>query len=226
MAKAEVFLADDSNERIASGSIDISKVPNFKLAVALRTSENRSYEGPVSMFCEDIQTKEKIKIQGFDDHVTISSSFEVPLYSYWLRKSNLQLADGHTYRVIVMGQIEGKDVELKNPKEPTCYLKRKGDILTLYHGVPTGIDTAPTATTSFDIRYDGNQLIVSGNGLRILRLYNIDGRLVKQASTTDGSHATISLQGLEQGVYLLRVEAGKLHRTYKFFHQSDTEALQ
>lgn len=226
MAKAEVFLADDSNERIASGSIDISKVPNFKLAVALRTSENRSYEGPVSMFCEDIQTKEKIKIQGFDDHVTISSSFEVPLYSYWLRKSNLQLADGHTYRVIVMGQIEGKDVELKNPKEPTCYLKRKGDILTLYHGVPTGIDTAPTATTSFDIRYDGNQLIVSGNGLRILRLYNIGGRLVKQASTTDGSHATISLQGLEQGVYLLRVEVGKLHRTYKFFHQSDTEALQ
>lgn len=151
MEKAEVFLADDSNEKIASGSIDISRVPNFKLAVALRTSENRTYEGIVSMFCEDIQTKEKIKIRGFDDHVTISSSFEVPLYSYWLRKSNLQLADGHTYRVIVMGQIEGKDVELKNPKAPTCYLKRKGDILTLYHDVPTGIDTAPTATTSFDI---------------------------------------------------------------------------
>ena len=226
MAKAEVFLADDSNEKIASGSIDISRVPNFKLAVALRTSESKSYEGPVSMFCEDIQTKEKIKIRGFDDHVTISSSFEVPLYSYWLRKSNLQLADGHTYRVIVMGQIEGKDVELKNPKAPTCYLKRKGDILTLYHDVPTGIDTAPTATTSFDIRHDGNQLTVSGSDLRILRLYNVGGRLVKQVSATDESHATISLQGLEQGVYLLRIEAGRQHRIYKFLHQPDTEALR
>ena len=216
MEKAEVFLADDSNEKIASGSIDISRVPNFKLAVALRTSENRTYEGIVSMFCEDIQTKEKIKIRGFDDHVTISSSFEVPLYSYWLRKSNLQLADGHTYRVIVMGQIEGKDVELKNPKAPTCYLKRKGDILTLYHDVPTGIDTAPTATTSFDIRHDGNQLTVSGSDLRTLRLYNVAGTLVKQVSAMDGSYATISLQGLEQGVYLLRIEAGRQHHTYRF----------
>ena len=216
MEKAEVFLADDSNEKIASGSIDISRVPNFKLAVALRTSEGKSYEGPVSMFCEDIQTKEKIKIRGFDDHVTISSSFEVPLYSYWLRKSNLQLADGHTYRVIVMGQIEGKDVELKNPKAPTCYLKRKGDILTLYYDVPTGIDTAPTATTSFDIRRDGNQLTVSGSDLRTLRLYNVGGTLVKQVSAMDGSYATISLQGLEQGVYLLRIEAGRQHHTYRF----------
>lgn len=226
MEKAEVFLADDSNEKIASGSIDISRVPNFKLAVALRTSENRTYEGIVSMFCEDIQTKEKIKIRGFDDHVTISSSFEVPLYSYWLRKSNLQLADGHTYRVIVMGQIEGKDVELKNPKAPTCYLKRKGDILTLYHDVPTGIDTAPTATTSFDIRHDGNQLTVSGSDLRTLRLYNVAGTLVKQVSAMDGSYATISLQGLEQGVYLLRIEAGRQHRIYKFLHRPDTEALR
>ena len=216
MAKAEVFLADDSNEKIASGSIDISRVPNFKLAVALRTSENRTYEGIVSMFCEDIQTKEKIEIRGFDSHVTISSSFEVPLYSYWLRKSNLQLTDGHTYRVIVMGQIEGKDVELKNPKTPTCYLKRKGDILTLYHDVPTGIDTAPTATTSFDIRRDGNQLTVSGSDLRTLRLYNVGGTLVKQVSAMDGSYATISLQGLEQGVYLLRIEAGRQHHTYRF----------
>lgn len=214
--KAEVFLADDSNEKIASGNIDISRVPNFKLAVALRTSENRTYEGPISMFCEDIQTKEKIKIRGFDDHVTISSSFEVPLYSYWLRKSNLQLADGHTYRVIVMGQIEGKDVELKNPQEPIYCLKRKGDILTLYHDVPTGIDTAPTATTSFDIRRDGNQLTVSGSDLRTLRLYNVGGTLVKQVSAMDGSYATISLQDLEQGVYLLRIEAGRQHHTYRF----------
>ena len=216
MEKAEVFLADDSNEKIASGSIDISRVPNFKLAVALRTSEGKSYEGPVSMFCEDIQTKEKIKIRGFDDHVTISSSFDVPLYSYWLRKSNLQLADGHTYRVIVMGQIEGKDVELKNPKAPTCYLKRKGDILTLYHDVPTGIDTAPTATTSFDIRHDGNQLTVSGSTLRTLRLYNVGGTLVKQVSAANPNHATLPLQGLEQGVYLLRIEAGRQHHTYRF----------
>ena len=216
MAKAEVFLADDSNEKIASGSIDISRVPNFKLAVALRTSEGKSYEGPVSMFCEDIQTKEKIKIRGFDDHVTISSSFEVPLYSYWLRKSNLQLADGHTYRVIVMGQIEGKDVELKNPQEPIYCLKRKGDILTLYHDVPTGIETVPTATTSFDIRYDDNQLTVSGSDLRTLRLYNVGGTLVKQVSATNPNHATLSLQELEQGVYLLRIEAGRQHHTYRF----------
>ena len=64
--------------------------------------------------------------------------------------------------------------------------------------------------------HDRNQLTVSGSDLRTLRLYNVAGTLVKQVSATNPNHATISLQELEQGVYLLRIEAGRQHHTYRF----------
>lgn len=221
MAKAEVFLADDSHTKITSDSIDISLIPNFKLGVSLRTSDTRSYVGPVSMFCEDILTMDKIEIQGFDDNVAIYSSFEVPLYSYWLRKSNLNLSDGHTYKIVVMGQVDGKDVELKSPQEPTFFIKRKGDILTLYDdGIPTSIESSIAAHPTFDISRIDNQLVVSGTNFRSLRLYDVSGRLFHQASIIDKSSATLSLEGLKSGIYILRIEVGKQLHTYRFFHNS------
>lgn len=48
MDQVEVFFADDSHEKIESGSVDVSKISLFKMAVLLRTSEGRNYEGNVS----------------------------------------------------------------------------------------------------------------------------------------------------------------------------------
>ena len=215
MAKAEVFLADDAHEKIEAGSIDVSKVSLFKMGVSLRTSENLSYEGHVSLISEDVDTKEKIEVKGISDEVSVSSSFEVPLYSYWLRKSNLPWADDHTYLFRVMGEIGGKEVELKNPQEPSYYLKRKGDILILYQDTATGIENATTSDVEADISREGQQLLVSGKGVRKIKLYNAGGNLVRQASGTDVKLVSLSLQGIRQGVYLLRVETGMQSKTYK-----------
>lgn len=215
MAKAEVFLADDAHEKIEAGSIDVSKVSLFKMGVSLRTSENLSYKGHVSLISEDVDTKEKIEVKGISDEVSVSSSFEVPLYSYWLRKSNLPWADDHTYLFRVMGVIGGKEVELKNPQEPSYYLKRKGDILILYQDTATGIENATTSDVEADIRREGQQLLVSGKGVRKIKLYNAGGNLVRQTSGTDVKPVSLSLQGIRQGVYLLRVETGMQSKTYK-----------
>ena len=215
MAKAEVFLADDAHEKIEAGSIDVSKVSLFKMGVSLRTSENLSYEGHVSLISVDVDTKEKIEVKGISDEVSVSSSFEVPLYSYWLRKSNLPWTDDHTYLFRVMGEIGGKEVELKNPQEPSYYLKRKGDILILYQDTATGIENATTSDVEADISREGQQLLVSGKGVRKIKLYNAGGNLVRQASGTDVKPVSLSLQGIRQGVYLLRVETGMQSKTYK-----------
>lgn len=136
LAKAEVFLADDSNDKVEEGYIDLAKQSLFKLGVALRASEGRTYEGPVKMWSEDMATKERTQVQGIDDEVIVSSSYDVPLFSYWLRKGNLPWADGHTYRIIVMGQWEGVDVELGHADEPSYCLKREGDLVTLSEARP------------------------------------------------------------------------------------------
>lgn len=215
MAKAEVFLVDDSHEKIEGGSVDVSKVSIFKMGVSLRTSENLSYDGHVSLISEDVDTKEEIEVNGINDEVSISSSSEVPLYSYWLRKSNLPWTDGHTYLFRVMGEMGGKKVELKNPQEPSYYLKRKGDILILYQDIATGIENATTSDAETDISREGQHLLVSGKGVRKIKLYNVGGNLLRQASGADGKPVSISLQGIRKGVYLLRVETGMQSKTYK-----------
>ena len=215
MAKAEVFLTDDSHEKIESGSVDVSKVSLFKMGVSLRTTENRSYEGHVSLISEDVDTKEEIVVNGISDEVSVSSAFDVPLYSYWLRKGNLSWTDGHTYLFRVMGEIGGKDVELKNPQEPSYYLKRKGDIFILYQDTATGIENATISDTETEICREGHQLLVSGKDVRKIKLYHAGGNLLRQASATDGKTVSLSLQGIRQGVYLLRVETGMQSKTYK-----------
>ena len=216
MAKVEVFLADDSHEKVESGSIDMTQMSVFKIGVSLRTSEGRSYDGPVTMFYEDTETMEKAQVNGIEDNVSISSSFDVPLYSYWLRKSTLPWADGRTYRIMVMGQTEEGEVELKSRDDTAFFLTREGDVLTLYQGVVTGMEAADAADTSFRVGREGDRLTVSGSGLRCLRLYSAGGRLLRRASSADGTHAVMSLQGIGQGVFLLQADAGTRRSTYRF----------
>lgn len=215
MEQVEVFFADDSNERIESGCVDVAKMSNFKIAVLLRTTEGRSYEGNVYMYCEDLMTHAKTQVKGIDDWVSISSSVSVPLFSYWLRKGNLPWEDGHTYRVMVMGDIGGQQVELVNSLASTYYLQRKGDVLTLSPGTPTSMGSVTTTVPSFTIRREGSRIMVSGTELKSLRLYDVAGRLLQQTTPAEGNHAVLSLQRAASGVCVLRVEAGNQCFTYR-----------
>lgn len=215
MDQVEVFFADDSHEKIESGSVDVSKISFFKMAVLLRTSEGRNYEGNVSMFCEDMMTHEKTQVKGIDDWVSVSSSMSVPLFSYWLRKGDLSWEDGHTYRVMVMGEIDGQQVELADPQSATYYLQRKGDILTLSQGTPTSIGTVAIIAPSFTIKREGGRIIVSGTELKSLRLYDVAGRLLQQTTSADGKHAVLTLQGSASGISVLRIDAGRQCFTYR-----------
>lgn len=163
---------------------------------------------------EDTETKEKIQVRGIDDEVSVSSTFEVPLYSYWLRKNNLAFVDGHTYRMRVMGEIEGKEIELGNPQGPVYYLKRKGDLLAISQDTSTGIGASVNAAPSIDVRLESHQLSVSGSGLRNIKLYQISGSLLKQSENINGNQASLSLQGIPAGIYLLRIVTDKQTFTY------------
>lgn len=221
MAKVEVFIADDSNDKIESGYIDVSQGALFKLGVSLRTTEDRTYEGLVTMLCEDLETGEKIQIKGINDNITVYPSFDVPLFSTWLRKSNMPFEDAHTYQVMVMGQIDGEDVELKTPEGPTYCLKREGNIVSVNKQISIGIHPATPSGVPLCITRKGSELSVSADGMRHLRLFNLSGILLKQAHATDTSHASLSLQGIGQGVYLLQVETKGGLQTYRFVHCMD-----
>ena len=59
--------------------------------------------------------------------------------------------------------------------------------------------------------------MVSGKGIRSLKLYNLHGNLLKYATFADTPNAILPLQGIEQGVYLLQIEDRELSYTHKLF---------
>lgn len=218
MAKVEVFLADDSNDKIENGSVDLSQTSLFKLAVSLRTSEDKCYSGHITMLAEDTQTKERTYVKGIDDEVDVSSSYDVPLFSYWLRKDNLPWYDGHTYRLIVMGKLDGQDVELNNPEAAPYYLKREGDVLTLFQQdvvtESSSTSTCLSTTKPFSVRRKGDDFIISAHDLFGVSMYNVSGRLVKRALSANGRQGVLSLRKLERGIYLLHIECDGGRHTY------------
>ena len=209
MAKVEVFFSDNSEQKVESGVLDMSQTALFKIGVLLRTNEKLSYEGHVKMMCEDVELCETVAVNGIDDDVTVSSAFDIPLYSYWLRKNSVPFEDGHIYKVMMMGTKNGEDMELKVADAPATYIKREGDLLTLTHDIPTSIESAAASTVS--VSREGSQIVVTGEGIKSVSLYNVSGELI----TTSPSHR-LNIPTLKPGVYVLRIETGKQTRAYRF----------
>lgn len=65
-----------------------------------------------------------------------------------------------------------------------------------------------TPTTDFRLTIDGNTLTVQGKALQWIKVFDLTGRLLKQAAATSKHSAVLSLSGLPQGVYLMQATDG------------------
>ena len=84
----------------------------------------------------------------------------------------------------------------------------------LLQDTPTGIGASVNAVSSIDVRLESHQLSVSGNGLKNIKLYQISGSLLRQTEKISGTQASLSLQGIPAGIYLLRIATDKQTFTY------------
>ena len=128
-----------------------------------------------------------------------------------------------------MGAKNGEDMELKVADAPATYIKREGDLLTLTNDIPTSIESAAAPTIS--VSREGSQIVVTGEGIKSVSLYNVSGELIttspshhlrsafaacQSKNTSKPQHLTISTSHLAPGVYVLRIETGKQTHVYKF----------
>ncbi len=214
MAEVEPFLADDANTRVISNSIDITVVRNFKIGVSLRTANDREYEGPVRFYCEDILTKARIKLNGYEDAINVYPNFSVPTYSHWLRRDNLQLAENRVYRVVIMGKIGDKEIELSN-EQRSYFLTLKGNILTLSTETTTDIEPTPAATDRPSIGIEADRVRIVGDNLQTVVLYTAAGMLVQRIDV-QGSHTVeLPIGTLTKGMYIVSVQSRKATATTK-----------
>ena len=107
-------------------------------------------------------------------------------------------------------------MELSVPDAPVYYLKREGNLLSIFTGAPTAVGADVVENPVLDISLAGRELKVKGSSLQALRLYDTDGRMFVLQPAASRTHASLSLEGLPAGLYLLRIESEGYSRTYRF----------
>ena len=130
---------------------------------------------------------------------------------------------------MMMGAKNGEDMELKVADAPATYIKREGDLLTLTNDVATGIESAASTAAPVSVSREGSQIVVTGEGIKSVSLYNVSGELIttspsqhltispsQHLTISTSQHLTISTSHLAPGVYVLRIETGKQTHVYKF----------
>ncbi len=215
MANVQVFLADDSDDRIESNELILSSRRNFKLAASLRTSENRTYEGTVTFYCEDVETKTRTKLNSPTTVVTLRPNLDVPVYTYWLMTNSLPIDKGRTYRVMVMGSIEGQEVELKADDQPDYFLTVKDNTLRLHTDLSTDIASVGTPTTEPSVTHEGDRLVVSGSRLCAVSIFTANGTLVQRLQVHGDNRVIVPLHAFVKGLYVVQVQCGNAVKVVK-----------
>ena len=206
MAKIEMYWTDDTHTRLSSNTLEFAKNNLFKLQVVLRTDDGKTYSGPISVFCEDIDTKERIRLKGFAEQVDINSSIDIPLYSVWLRSATMPVTKGKTYRMIVVGKIDGKEADLNHVSLRDYFLKMSDTEVTLTQDAPTGIDTPSTTASMPKVSFEGDNLVVHADGLQAVSLYTLNGMCVQTLQVRGEGSTIIPANTLDKGVYVVRVQ--------------------
>ena len=207
MSSCNVFFAESSDTKLIVNELLFSRYPLFKLIVDLKTSPTKSYNGPIELFFEDISTKERIAIAANKGAVMVNSDYNFEFYSYWLRPSTLGIEENKTYKLIVLGTIDGVKTDLWNNKLPYCFFVKTSESLTMSRSIPTSINSTSIDNASLQLFYNNKELKLEGRNLQWIELYSLSGELLKKVSLGGNREAIVSLDEAKAGVYVAKIQA-------------------
>ena len=207
MSSCNVFFAESSDTKLITNELLFSKYPLFKLIVDLKTSPTKSYNGPIELFFEDISTKERIAIAANKGAVMVNSDYNFEFYSYWLRSSTLGIEENKTYKLVVLGTIDGVKTDLWNNKLPYCFFVKTSESLTMSRSIPTSINSSSIDNASLQLFYNNKELKLEGRNLQWIELYSLSGELLKKVPLGGNSEAIVSLDEAKAGVYVAKIQA-------------------
>ena len=207
MSSCNVFFAESSDTKLITNELLFSKYPLFKLIVDLKTSPTKSYNGPIELFFEDISTKERIAISANKGAVMVNSDYNFEFYSYWLRPSTLGIEENKTYKLVVLGTIDGVKIDLWNNKLPYCFFVKTSESLTMSRSIPTSINSSSIDNASLQLFYNNKELKLEGRNLQWIELYSLSGELLKKVPLGGNSEAIVSLDEAKAGVYVAKIQA-------------------
>ena len=162
-----------------------------------------TYNGKLTLCLIDTKTQRRIALGGSAQKQYDLSGGDVEIFiTGWLKnKDNLSVINNRTYRLALMGMIDGEECDLWNENYPPFEVSFTNSIHNVYPGETTHIDTTQG---SLRMMRSGNWIDVQSEDLAHVQVFALNGTLIA-ASDAYGQH-TVRLHVPTTQVVVVRVK--------------------
>lgn len=181
------MVQDNSGSSISPTDVDLSGNPSLKIGVVMTLAPQATYNGTLTLCLIDTKTQRRISLGGSAQKQYDLSGGDVEIFiSGWLKnKDNLCVINNRTYRLALMGMIDGEECDLWNENCARLEVSFMNSIYNVYPGETTHIDTTQG---SLRMMRSGNWIDVQGEDLAQVQVFALDGTLIAAAGA-HGQHA-------------------------------------
>ena len=186
--KLQGMVQDNSGASISPTDVDLSGNPLLKIGVVMTLAPQATYNGTLMLCLIDTKTQRRISLGGSaQKQYNLSGGGDDKIFvTGWLRnKDSLPVINNRTYRLALMGMIDGVECDLWNENCAPFEVSFMNSIHNVYPGETTHIDTIHG---SLRMMRSGNWIDVQGEDLAHVQVFALDGTLIA-ASDAHGQHA-------------------------------------
>ena len=182
------MVQDDSGSSISPMNVDLSGNPLLKIGVVMTLAPQATYNGKLTLCLIDTQTQRRISLGGSaQKQYNLSGGGDDEIFvTGWLKnKDNLCVINNRTYRLALMGMVDGMECDLWNENCAPFEVSFTNSIYNNYPDETTHIDATQS---SLRMMRSGNWIDVQGEDLAHVQVFALNGTLIA-ASDAHGQHA-------------------------------------
>ena len=185
--KLQGMVQDNSGASISPTDVDLSSNPWLKIGVVMTLAPQATYNGKLTLCLIDTKTQRRISLGGSAQKRYDLSGGDVEIFiTGWLKnKDNLCVINNRTYRLALMGVVDGMECDLWNENCAPFEVSFTNSIYNVYPDETTHIDATQS---SLRMMRSGNWIDVQGEDLAHVQVFALDGTLIA-AADAHGQHA-------------------------------------
>lgn len=197
------MVQDNSGASISPTDVDLSSNPWLKIGVVMTLAPQATYNGKLTLCLIDTKTQQRIALGGSAQKQYDLSGGDVEIFiTGWLKnKDNLCVINNRTYRLALMGMIDGEECDLWNEN---CAPFEVSFMNSIYNNYPDETTHIDAKQGSLRMMRSGNWIDVQGEDLAQVLVFALDGTLIA-SSDAHGQH-TVRLHVPSTQVVVVRVK--------------------
>lgn len=182
------MVQDNSGASISPTDVDLSGNPLLKIGVVMTLAPQTTYNGKLTLCLIDTKTQQRIALgNSAQKQYNLSGGGDNEIFvTGWLKnKDNLRVINNRTYRLALMGMVDGVECDLWNENCAPFEVSFTNSIYNNYPDETTHIDATQG---SLRMIRSGNWIDVQGEDLVHVQVFALNGTLIAAAGA-HGQHA-------------------------------------